>query len=114
MENPNWGSWPLANIRMANALKTRDYDFHFSFGQGTHNGAQGDAQFPAAMTWLWRNYDPPSPKKPTSRNHQKNPNPTSESKSPTAARSNPQTRTTPSRGRVNIGITSSWPVRQKP
>jgi enterochelin esterase family protein len=58
MENPNWGSWPLANIRMANALKTRGYDFHFSFGQGTHNGAHGSAQFPQAMTWLWRDYDP--------------------------------------------------------
>src|ERR1700722_12797507 len=58
MENPNWGSWPLANIRMANALKTRDYDFHLSFGQGTHNGSQGAAEFPAAMTWLWRGYSP--------------------------------------------------------
>ena len=57
MENPNWGSWPLANIRMANALKTRDYDFHLSFGEGTHNGSQGAAEFPAAMTWLWRGYD---------------------------------------------------------
>ena len=58
MENPNWGSWPLANIRMANALKTREYDFHFSFGKGTHNDGQGAAEFPAAMTWLWRDYDP--------------------------------------------------------
>ena len=58
MENPNWGSWPLANIRMANALKTREYDFHFSFGKGTHNGGQGLAEFPAEMIWLWRNYDP--------------------------------------------------------
>jgi enterochelin esterase-like enzyme len=58
MENPNWGSWPLANIRMANALKTRAYDFHFSFGKGTHNDGQGAAEFPKSMTWLWRNYDP--------------------------------------------------------
>jgi enterochelin esterase-like enzyme len=58
MENPNWGSWPLANIRMANALKTRAYDFHFSFGKGTHNAGQGAAEFPKSMTWLWRNYDP--------------------------------------------------------
>ena len=57
MENPNWGSWPLANIRMANALKTREYDFHFSFGQGTHNGSQGPVQFPAVATRLWRGYD---------------------------------------------------------
>ena len=57
MENPNWGSWPLANIRMANALKTREYDFHFSFGKGTHNAGHGAAQFPESMAWLWRNYD---------------------------------------------------------
>ena len=43
---------------MANALKPTSYDFHFSFGKGTHNGAQGAAEFPAAMIWLWRDYDP--------------------------------------------------------
>ena len=34
-ENDRYGSWPLANIRMANALKLKNYDFQFSFGQGT-------------------------------------------------------------------------------
>ena len=58
MENGHYGSWPTANIRMANALKTRDYDFHFSFGKGTHNSAQGAAEFPQEMIWLWRDYDP--------------------------------------------------------
>ena len=57
MENPRWGSWPLANIRMANSLKTKDYDFHFVFGRGTHNDAQGAAEFPESMIWLWRDYD---------------------------------------------------------
>jgi enterochelin esterase family protein len=57
MENPRWGSWPLANIRMANSLKTMEYDFHFAFGKGTHNGAQGAAEFPQSMIWLWRDYD---------------------------------------------------------
>jgi enterochelin esterase family protein len=57
MENRHWGSWPLANIRMANSLKTMDYDFHFVFGKGTHNGAQGAAEFPESMIWLWRDYD---------------------------------------------------------
>ena len=33
-ENDRYGSWPLANIRMANALKLKNYDFHFSFGPG--------------------------------------------------------------------------------
>jgi enterochelin esterase-like enzyme len=58
LENPNYGDWPMANIRMANALKTRGYDFHFSFDKGTHNFAHGAAEFPAEMIWLWRDYDP--------------------------------------------------------
>ena len=58
MENDRYGSWPLANIRMANALKLKGYDFHFSFGKGTHNYGQGAAEFPEEMTWLWRDYDP--------------------------------------------------------
>lgn len=57
-ENDRYGSWPLANIRMANALKLKDYDFHFSFGKGTHNSGQGAAEFPEEMIWLWRDYDP--------------------------------------------------------
>jgi enterochelin esterase-like enzyme len=58
LENPNYGDWPMANIRMANSLKTKGYDFHFSFGKGTHNSAHGAAEFPEAMIWLWRDYDP--------------------------------------------------------
>jgi enterochelin esterase family protein len=58
LENANYGDWPMANIRMANSLKTREYDFHFSFGKGTHNSGHGAAQFPEEMTWLWRDYDP--------------------------------------------------------
>jgi enterochelin esterase-like enzyme len=57
-ENPRYGSWPLANLRMANALKLKEYDFHFSLGKGTHNTAHGAAEFPAEMIWLWRDYDP--------------------------------------------------------
>jgi enterochelin esterase-like enzyme len=53
-----YGNWPLANLRMANALKFREYDFHFSFGQGTHNTAHGAVEFPREMIWLWRDYDP--------------------------------------------------------
>ena len=58
IESDRWGSWPLANLRLANALKFKEYDFHFSFGKGTHNSAHGAAEFPAEMTWLWRDYDP--------------------------------------------------------
>lgn len=52
------GSWPLDNIRMANAFHINGYDFHFSFGKGTHNPAQGEAEMPESMAWLWRDYDP--------------------------------------------------------
>jgi enterochelin esterase-like enzyme len=58
LELDRYGSWPLANLRLANALKLKDYDFHFSFGKGTHNSAHGAAEFPAEMIWLWRDYDP--------------------------------------------------------
>jgi enterochelin esterase-like enzyme len=53
-----YGNWPFANLRMANALKGAGYDFHFSFGRGSHNPAHGASEFPAEMTWLWRDYDP--------------------------------------------------------
>ena len=58
LENPNYGSWALNNIRMANALKMHDYDFHFSFGTGSHSSAHGATEFPEEMIWLWRGYDP--------------------------------------------------------
>jgi enterochelin esterase-like enzyme len=57
LEQPS-GSWPLQNIQMANSLKLRGYDFHFSYGTGTHNHAQNNSEMPEAMTWLWRDYDP--------------------------------------------------------
>jgi enterochelin esterase family protein len=57
LENP-FGSWPSNNINMVNSLKFRDYDFHFSFGNGSHSGNAGKAELPAEMVWLWRDYDP--------------------------------------------------------
>jgi enterochelin esterase-like enzyme len=57
-ENPNYGSWPLANIRMANALKLKGYDFQFSFGKGPHSQGEGAAEFADELIWLWRGYDP--------------------------------------------------------
>jgi enterochelin esterase-like enzyme len=58
LEIERYGSWPLANLRMANALKMKGYDFHFSFGKGTHNASHGAVQFPEEMIWLWRDYNP--------------------------------------------------------
>jgi enterochelin esterase family protein len=57
-ENPHYGSWPTANIRMANALKLVGYDSHFSFGVGPHSPREGAAEFPTELEWLWRGYDP--------------------------------------------------------
>jgi enterochelin esterase family protein len=59
-----FGSWPLQNLQMANSLKIREYDFHLSFGNGTHNGAHGNAELPAEMIWLWRDYDPAKTEQP--------------------------------------------------
>jgi len=57
-ENPVYGSWPLVNIALANALKKKEYDFGFSFGEGNHSGSNGASEFPGEMTWLWRDYNP--------------------------------------------------------
>ncbi|MES1257275.1 MAG: alpha/beta hydrolase-fold protein [Acidobacteriota bacterium] len=56
-ENPRAGSWPLANIHLANSLKLKGYDYHFSFGVGTHSQRQGSAELPESLVWLWRGYD---------------------------------------------------------
>ena len=57
LENTH-GSWPLQNLQMANSLKLMGYDFHLSFGNGTHNGAHGNSELPEELIWLWREYDP--------------------------------------------------------
>ena len=57
LENEH-GSWPLQNTQMANSLKRQLYDFHFSFGNGTHTRIGGQVEAPAELVWLWRGYDP--------------------------------------------------------
>lgn len=52
------GSWPLNNIRLANALKVSRYDFHFRYGTTGHNSAQVALDLPESLAWLWRDYDP--------------------------------------------------------
>jgi enterochelin esterase-like enzyme len=54
----HFGSWPLNNIQLANALKRRGYDFHLRFGVAAHNTAQGGLDLPESLAWLWRDYDP--------------------------------------------------------
>ncbi|WP_321476663.1 alpha/beta hydrolase-fold protein [uncultured Paludibaculum sp.] len=56
LENAH-GSWPLQNIQLANSLKMREYDYHFRFGQATHNSSQAALDLPESLAWLWRGYD---------------------------------------------------------
>lgn len=57
-QEANSGSWPLQNIQLANSLKMKGYDFHFSFGGGSHHAALAASELPSCLTWLWRDYDP--------------------------------------------------------
>jgi enterochelin esterase family protein len=54
----NHGSWPLANLQMAAALKHAGYDYKFVYGSGAHNGIHGGATLPDALRWLWRDAGP--------------------------------------------------------
>jgi enterochelin esterase family protein len=49
-----FGVWPEANQKMADAWKAKGYDYQFVMGEGTHNGRHGAQLLPEAMTWLWR------------------------------------------------------------
>jgi enterochelin esterase family protein len=51
-----FGNWPLANQQMASALKYRDYDYQFIFGEGGHSIKHGGSIFPDTLRWLWRDY----------------------------------------------------------
>ncbi len=53
LDNP-FGSWPLANLQMAAALRFREYDYKFVYGDGGHNGRHGGVTLPDALRWLWR------------------------------------------------------------
>lgn len=48
------GNWPLANQQMAAALKFKEYDYQFVYGEGGHNGIHGGAILPESLRWLWR------------------------------------------------------------
>lgn len=49
-----FGSWPIANQDMAAALRYRDYDHQFVFGEGGHSMKHGAAVLPDALRWLYR------------------------------------------------------------
>jgi enterochelin esterase family protein len=48
------GSWPLANLSMAAALKHMEYDYKLVYGDGGHNGKHGGVILPDSLRWLWR------------------------------------------------------------
>jgi enterochelin esterase family protein len=53
------GNWPLGNQQMYAALKFRDYDVKFVYGEGAHDGNHGGAILPDSLRWLWRDYELP-------------------------------------------------------
>ena len=55
LDNDN-GSWPLANLQMAAALRFKNYDYKFVYGDGAHNSKHGGAILPDALRWLWRDW----------------------------------------------------------
>jgi enterochelin esterase family protein len=50
------GNWPLANQQMAAALKFKNYDYRFEYGEGAHSGAHGGAILPDTLRWIWRDW----------------------------------------------------------
>lgn len=53
------GDWWMANQTMERALRFAGYEVNHAWGEGGHNGKQGNAVFPEAMRWLWRNWPQP-------------------------------------------------------
>jgi enterochelin esterase family protein len=53
-----WHNWPLANNRMAAALKKKGYDYRYVFAvDAGHTDVRAIRQtLPAALEWLWRDY----------------------------------------------------------
>jgi enterochelin esterase-like enzyme len=54
-----FGSWPINNQVMHEALEFAGYDVKFELGTEAHNMKQGGADLPDALRWLWRGYPEP-------------------------------------------------------
>ena len=54
-----FGSWPINNQVMYEALEFAGYDVKLEMGTGAHNTQQAGAVLPAALRWLWRGYPAP-------------------------------------------------------
>lgn len=53
------GDWWIGNIALQRALECSGYDVRHEWGTGPHSGRQGEALFPEAMRWLWRDWPEP-------------------------------------------------------
>jgi enterochelin esterase family protein len=55
---PSFHNWPMANQRMAAALKAKGYDYRFNFARGAmHCDARVIAQtLPESLEWTWKGY----------------------------------------------------------
>jgi len=54
-----FGSWPINNQVMYEALEYAGYDVKLVMGTEAHNMKQGGAILPDALRWLWRGYPAP-------------------------------------------------------
>jgi len=54
-----WHNWPLANRRMAAALKAKGYAYRFTFSLGARHVDPRVAEhtLPSALEWVWRGYE---------------------------------------------------------
>ena len=50
------GDWWMANQTMERALIFSGYNVRHVWGDGQHNGKQGNSVFPDAMRWLWKGW----------------------------------------------------------
>lgn len=48
-----FGNWPLANHQMEAALRFKDYDYRYWWGNGFHGSKHAAAMLPEMMKWLW-------------------------------------------------------------
>ena len=53
------GDWWKANETMERSLIFAGYEVNHVWGEGGHNGNQGNAIFPQAMRWLWKDWPKP-------------------------------------------------------
>ncbi len=51
------GDWWKANEMMERSLVFSGYDVNHVWGEGGHNGKQGNSIFPDAMRWLWKDWE---------------------------------------------------------